>query len=71
MSALLCMCAPVGVYNYSDMQGDSPKGPREIMRDKGKASKEKRQRVGEDRLVKDLREGNINDDVEVVAKMRM
>lgn len=26
MSALLhCICAPVGVYNYSDMQGDSPK----------------------------------------------
>lgn len=25
MSPLLCMCAPVGVYNYSDTQGDSPK----------------------------------------------
>lgn len=25
MSALLCISAPVGVDNYTDMQGDSPK----------------------------------------------
>lgn len=43
MSTLLCLCAPVGAYNYSDMQGDSPKS---LERDKEKASKEKRQ-VGE------------------------
>lgn len=23
--SVLCMCEPVGVYNYSDMQGDSPR----------------------------------------------
>ncbi len=32
MSALLCMCAPVGVYNYSDMQVNHHRAGRDSER---------------------------------------
>lgn len=69
MSAFLCMCVcvSVSVYNYSDTQGDSPKS-RKIVRDK-KASKEKRQLDGGTDWWRDLREGKINIDLDMVFKI--
>lgn len=42
MSALFCMCAPAAVYNYSDIQGDSPNS-------RGRQREMKRERVAGDK----------------------
>lgn len=60
------MCAPVAVYYYSDMQGDSPKS-RERYKEKRRKPVKKESAGWRHRVLKDSREGNINDDLETVV----